>query len=159
MSYFTEPHTHSKNKIDLSNYATKSDLVSTGEPGVDTLQFAKKNDLGNSKSDVDKLDIDKLKNVTSNFSNLKSKVDKLDIGELENMPFDSSKVNGVVKNDVIKKTEFDELVKKVNSIWITDTSDLVKKKKMITTQKLMRLKRKLLMMILVNTLLFRNLLS
>ena len=33
-------------------------------------------DLANSKSNVDKLNIDKLKNVPSNLSNLKSKVDK-----------------------------------------------------------------------------------
>ena len=43
----------------------------------------KKTDLGNLKSDVDKLDIDKLRNVPNNLSNLKSKADKLDIGKLE----------------------------------------------------------------------------
>ena len=41
--------------------------------------FAKKADLGNTKSDADKLDFDKLKNVPSSLSSLKSKVDKLDI--------------------------------------------------------------------------------
>ena len=35
-----------------------------------------------SKSNVDKLDIDKLKNVTTNLSDLKSRVDKLDVDEL-----------------------------------------------------------------------------
>ena len=35
------------------------------------------------KTDVDKLDIDKLRNVPNNLSNLKSKADKLDIGKLE----------------------------------------------------------------------------
>ena len=39
----------------------------------------KKTDLANLKSDVDKLDIDKLKNVPNNLSYLKSKVDELDI--------------------------------------------------------------------------------
>ena len=39
----------------------------------------KKTDLANLKSDVDKLDIDKLKNVPTNLSNLKSKVDQLDV--------------------------------------------------------------------------------
>ena len=45
----------------------------------------KKTDLTNLKSDVDKLDIDKLKNVPSDLNSLKikSKVDKLDIGKLE----------------------------------------------------------------------------
>ena len=39
------------------------------------MDFAKKTkDLTNLKSDVDKLDIDKLKNVLSNLSNLKGKV-------------------------------------------------------------------------------------
>ena len=45
---------------------------------VDTSKFARKVDLANLKSDVDKVDIDKLKNVSSNLSNLKSKTDKLD---------------------------------------------------------------------------------
>ena len=43
------------------------------------------------KSDVDKLGINKLKNVTSHLSNLKNKVDKLDIGELETTTVDLSK--------------------------------------------------------------------
>ena len=42
----------------------------------------KKTDLANLKSDVDKLDIDKLKNVPTNLNNLKSKVDKLDVEKL-----------------------------------------------------------------------------
>ena len=53
--------------------------------GVDTSYFGKTVDLDNLKSDVDKLDIDKLNNVPSNLSNLKSKVDKLDVDEL--VPF------------------------------------------------------------------------
>ena len=40
--------------------------------GVDTSKFAKKVDLGSSKSNVDKLDIDKLKNLPTNLSKLKS---------------------------------------------------------------------------------------
>ena len=66
-----------KIELDLSNYATKVDLKNTA--GFDTSDFAKKIDLtnlANLKSDVDKLDIDKLKNVPSGLSNLKSKVDK-----------------------------------------------------------------------------------
>ena len=50
--------------------------------GVDTSKFAKKVDLDNLKSDVDKLDTDKLKNVPTNLSNSKSKVDKLDVDKL-----------------------------------------------------------------------------
>ena len=39
-------------------------------------------DLAHLKSDVDKLDIDELKNVSSKLSNLKSKLDKLDVDQL-----------------------------------------------------------------------------
>ena len=45
---------------------------------------------------------------------MKNKVDKLYIGKLETTPVDLSKLSNAVKNDVIKKTEYDELVKKVN---------------------------------------------
>ena len=61
-----------KVKLDLSNYATKADLKNA--TGVDTSDSAKKTDLANLKSDVDKLDIEKLKNAPSNLSNSKSKV-------------------------------------------------------------------------------------
>ena len=86
-------------ELDLFNYTTKADLKNAA--GVDTSDFAKKTDLTNSKSDVDKLDIDKFKNIPSNLSNLKSKVDKLDIGKLETTPVDLSKLSNIVKNDVV----------------------------------------------------------
>ena len=66
----------------------------------------KKTDLPNLKSDVGKLDIDKLKNVSSNLSNLKSKVDKLDIDKLVLVPVDLSKLSDVVKSDVVKKDRY-----------------------------------------------------
>ena len=44
--------------------------------GVDASSFAKKIGLANLKSDADKLDIDRLKNVPINLSSLKSKADK-----------------------------------------------------------------------------------
>ena len=69
-----------KVKLDLSNYARKTNLEKT--TGVDTSSFAKKTDLANLKSDVYKLDIDKLKNVPTNLSNFRNKVDQLDIDEL-----------------------------------------------------------------------------
>ena len=49
------------------------------------------------KSDVDKLDIDKFKNVPYNLSNLKSKADKLDIGKLETTLFGFSKISDVIE--------------------------------------------------------------
>ena len=49
--------------LELSNYVTKSELKNSTV--VDIYKFAEKMDLSNLKSDVDKLDIDKLKNVPS----------------------------------------------------------------------------------------------
>ena len=66
--YFSEPKSSGANvkvELDLSNYATKTDLKNA--TGVDTSSFA------NLKSNADKLDIDKLKNVPTNLSNLKSR--------------------------------------------------------------------------------------
>ena len=57
----------------------------------------KKIDLAHLKSDVDELDIDKLKNVLSGLSSLKSKVDKLDVNKLVAVPVDLSKLRHVVK--------------------------------------------------------------
>ena len=71
-----------KFELDLSNYGTKSDLKNT--TGVDTSKFAKKVNLANLKSNVDKLAIDKLKIVPSGLSSLKSKVDKLDNWKIRN---------------------------------------------------------------------------
>ena len=56
---------------------------------------------------------------------MKSKIDKSDVDRLVPVPVDLSKLSDVVRNDVIKKTEYNELVKKVNST--TDTSNLVQK--------------------------------
>ena len=100
--YFSKRKSLGANKkveLDLSNHATKADLKNA--TGVDTLDFAKKTDLAELKSDLDKLDIDKLKSVPSNLSNLKSKVDKLDVDKLIPVPVDLSKLSDVVKNDVV----------------------------------------------------------
>ena len=56
------------------------------------------------------------------------------------VPVDLSKLSDIVKIDVVKKIEYDELFKKINDIKSTNTSDLVKKKLSIT-QKLMILKK------------------
>ena len=87
-------------KVDLSNYATKADIKNISH--VDTSSFALKTNLANLKTEIDKLDIDKLVPV----------------------PVDLSKLSDVVKNDVVKKTVYDKLVAKVNSI---DTSAFVLK--------------------------------
>ena len=64
--------------------------------------------------------------LKSNFASLKNEVDKLDINKLTSVPIDSAKLSNVVKNDVVKKTEYDQLVNKVNYI---DTSNFVSKTK------------------------------
>ena len=92
-----------KVELDLSNYATKADLKNA--TGVDTLDSAKETDLANLKSDVDKLDIDKLKTLSTNLSNLKSKVDKLDVDKLVPVSVDLTKLSDVVKNNIVKKDE------------------------------------------------------
>ena len=79
-------------KVDLSNYATKTDLENVTH--VDTLSFALKTNLANLKTEVDKLDIDKLAPV----------------------PADLSKLSDAVKNDPVNKTVYDKLVAKVNNI-------------------------------------------
>ena len=83
-------------KVDISNYATKADIKNISN--VDASSFASKTNLANLKTEVDKLDIDKLAPV----------------------PADLSKLSDVVKNDV-KKHVYDKLVAKVNNI---DTSGL-----------------------------------
>ena len=96
--YFLEPKSSEgtvKVELDWCNYATKADLKIATD--VDTSRFAKKVDLANLKSNVDKLDTDKLKNVPSGLTTLKSKVDKLDVGKLETTPFDLSKLSYVIK--------------------------------------------------------------
>ena len=82
-------------KVDLSDYATKTDPKSVTH--ADTSSFALKTNLASLKSEVDKLDIDKLSPV----------------------PADLSKFSDVIKNDVVKKSVYYKLAAKVNNI---DTS-------------------------------------
>ena len=101
--YFPEPKCLGgkvKDELDLSNHATKRGLKNAA--GIDLSSFAKKVDLANLNSYVDKLDIDKLKNLPTNLNNLKNKADKLDVDKLVPVPVDLSKLSDVVKNDVRK---------------------------------------------------------
>ena len=68
-----------------------------------TASDKKKDWLANLKSDIDKSDIDKFRNVPSNLSKLKSKVDKIDIGKLETTTVDLSKLSNVVKRMPLKR--------------------------------------------------------
>ena len=104
--YFPKPHEPFGRdinvKVDLSNYATKTDLKNVTD--VDTSRFALK----------------------ANLASLKAEWDKLDIHKLAPVPVDLSKPSDVLKNDVVKKTVYDKLVAKVNSI---NTSRFVSKTK------------------------------
>ena len=94
-------------KVDLSNNATKTDIKNISHD--DTSSFALKTNLANLKTEVDKLDIEKLVSV----------------------PADLSKLSDVLKNDVVKKTVYDKLTAKVNNI---DTNDFFLKTKYQTNK-------------------------
>ena len=88
-------------KVDLSNYATKADIKNIAH--IVTSSFTLK----------------------TNLASLKTEVDKLDINKLVPVPADLSKLSDVVKN-FVKKDVYDKLVAKVNSI---DTAGFVLKTK------------------------------
>ena len=66
------------------------------------------------------MQLNDLKNVTQNdtdnLASLKTEVHKLDIDKLVPVPVNLSKVRDVVKNDVVKKAVYDKLAAKVNNI-------------------------------------------
>ena len=109
-----------KAEKDLSNYATKADLKTSA--GVGTSDYVKKTDLAYLKSDLDKLDIDKLKSVPSNLSNLKSKVDKLDVHKLLPVFVDLKNLK-IVKNDVVIKDKYNAEFKDIE-VEILDITNL-----------------------------------
>ena len=90
-----------KVELDLSKYVTKTELKNAA--GANLSIFAKKVDLADLKSNVDKLEIDIWKNVPFNLSNLKSKVDKLDFYKLVSVLVDFSNLSDLVKMMLLKK--------------------------------------------------------
>ena len=76
-------------KVDISNYATKADIKNISH--VDTSSFVLK----------------------TNLSNLKTEVDKLDIDKLVPIPDDLSKLSNAVKNDVVKKSDHDAKITEI----------------------------------------------
>ena len=74
-----------KVELDLTNYATKTDLKIITH--IDVSGYASKTNLAALKSEVDKIDVDKLKTT----------------------PADLAKLSNVVKNDVVKKTDYNTL--------------------------------------------------
>ena len=101
-------------KVDLTNYATKADIKNISH--ADTSSFALKSNLLSLKTEVDKLDVDKLISLVNNLSKLKSRVDKLDIDKLVLVPVDLSKLSNVIKNEVVKMTESNAKIKKILNI-------------------------------------------
>ena len=81
---------NSKVELDLNSYATKTDLKEITH--VDVSSFASK----------------------TNLASLKTEGDQLDIAKLTPVPNDLAKLNNVVKNHVVKKTEYNKLVTKVH---------------------------------------------
>ena len=102
MSQYFPPYRSSRRNIrvelDLSSYATKTDLKNVTHVGV--------------SSSASKTDLD----------SLTTEVDKLNIANLTPVPDDLAKLSNVVKNDAVKKTGYVKLIEKVDNI---DTTGLV----------------------------------
>ena len=96
MSKYFPPYNNSseniKVELNLSNYATKKDIKDITH--TDASGFASKTNLAALKTEVDKIDTDKLKTV----------------------PNDLAKLSNVVKNEVVKKTDYNALKNKVDDI-------------------------------------------
>ena len=94
MSYYP-PYNNSSNNIklelDLSNYATKDDVKNITQ--VDVSSFASKTNLAALKTEVDKIDADKLKTT----------------------PIDLAKLTNAVEHDVVKKTDYNTKVTSIEA--------------------------------------------
>ena len=111
--YFPRPHEPFGGDINvtvaLSNYATKDDIKNITH--IDTSSFALKTNLANLKTDVDKLDVDKLATA----------------------PVDLSKISNVVKSDVVKNTDYNIKITEVGCK-ILDVSGLATKTALTTVE-------------------------
>ena len=89
MSYYPPYKSSSNNvkvELDLTNYATKTDLKNITH--VDVSSFASKTNLAALRTEVDKIDADKLKTA----------------------PTDLAKLTNAIENDVVKKTDYNKKV-------------------------------------------------
>ena len=95
MSQYYPPYRSSSNNIkvelDLANYATKTDLNNITH--VDVSSFASKTNLAALKTEVDKIDADKLKTT----------------------PADLAKLTNAIENDVVKKTDYNTKVTSIEA--------------------------------------------
>ena len=105
MSTYYSPYKSSSNNIkvelDLSNYATKNDLKNIAH--VDVSSFVSKTNLAALKTEVDKIDADKLKTV----------------------PVDLAKLSNVVDNDIGKKADYNTKVTSIETQIAGLTKDTV----------------------------------
>ena len=103
MSYYP-PYKSSSNNIkvelDLSNYAAKDDVKNITH--IDVSSYVTKTNLAALKTEVDKIDTDKLKTV----------------------PDDLAKLSNIVKNEVVKKTDFSADIYVTRTKFNTDTNAL-----------------------------------
>ena len=93
-TYYTLYKSSSNNikvELDLSNYATKNDLKNITDVNVSS--FASKTNLAALKTEVDKIDIDKLKTT----------------------PTDLAKLTDDVENDLVKKTDYNTRVTSIET--------------------------------------------
>ena len=94
MSYCTEPNSHIRDKVqvvlDLTNHATKKELdLETQLAKVDFIAL---------KAEVDKLGINKQDNVPTSLNNSKTNVEDLDVGKLKIVPMDLKKLDDALAN-------------------------------------------------------------
>ena len=80
-----------KVELDLTNYATKTYLKNITH--VDVSSFASK----------------------TNLAALKAKVDKIDVDKLKTTPIDLDRLSNLVKNDVVKKTDYNTKVTSIEA--------------------------------------------
>ena len=95
MTQYYPPYRNSSNniklKLNLVNYATKTDLKNITH--VDVSSFASKTNLAVLKTEVDKIDTDKLKTT----------------------PADLAKLTNAIENDVVKKTDYNTKVSSIEA--------------------------------------------
>ena len=102
-TYYPQYKSSSNNikvELDLTNYATKTDLKNITH--TDVSSFASE----------------------TNLSVLKTKVDKIDVDKLKAVPDDLAKLSNVVKNEVVKKTDFSADNYVTRTKFSTDTNSL-----------------------------------
>ena len=94
MSYYPlykSSSSYVKVELDLTNYATKTYLKNIAH--IDVSSFASKTNLAAIKTEVDKIDVDKLKTA----------------------PTDETKLTNAVENDIVKKTDYNTKVTSIEA--------------------------------------------